>query len=257
MTTTRRLALALLAAMPLLPVPPALAGARADSVYAAASLSVVLDGLVPAYRAATGRELRVTYAASGTLARQIEGGAPADAFLSADNTWMDYLALRNLIDNDTRQNLLGNALVLVAPAGSTTELAIARGFALDKSLGGGRLSIGDPDSVPAGKYAKAALESLGAWDSVADHLVRGDSVRTALVFVERGEAPLGIVYLTDARDDPKVRIVGQFPAGSHPPIVYPVAMVHGHQAGSEALLAFLRGPVASAAFEKHGFAVLR
>ncbi len=232
------------------------APAATDTLFAAASLSVVLDELTPAYRAETGRELRTSYAASSLLARQIEGGAAADAFISADTDWMDYLEHKGLLAPGTRRTLLGNRLVLVAPAGSTTTLQIARVMAIAPALGDGRLAVADPDSVPAGRYAKAALESLGAWQQVADHLVRADNVRAALTFVERGEAPLGIVYGTDAQDDAKVRVVGEFPAGSHPPILYPLALLRDHHPGSEALLPFLRGATARAAFARHGFQLI-
>jgi len=223
-------------------------------VFAAASLTNVLQEAGLVFEKESGRTLQFSFAASSALARQIESGAKADVFLSADTEWMDYLQARGLIEPATRANLLGNRLVLIAPAGSTVPLQIAPGFALAAALGkGGRLSTGDPDSVPVGKYAKAALMSLGVWNPVADRLVRADNVRTALLFVERGEAPLGIVYATDAAIDPGVRVVDTFPASSHPPIVYPVALVSGADADAARFVAWLRGPAARAIFHRYGF----
>ncbi len=223
-------------------------------VFAAASLTDVLQELGPAFEKESGRAVKFSFAASSALARQIEAGAKADAFFSADTAWMDYLQARDLIDPATRVNLLGNRLVLIAPANSALQLKIAPGFALAAALGrGGRLSTGDPDSVPVGRYARSALTSLGVWSQVADRLVGADNVRTALLFVERGEAPLGIVYATDAAIDPGVRVVDTFPASSHPPIVYPIALTRGADADAARLVAFLRGPAARAVFERYGF----
>ncbi|MCC7462531.1 MAG: molybdate ABC transporter substrate-binding protein [Gammaproteobacteria bacterium] len=225
-------------------------------VFAAASLTDVLQELGPAWQQQSGRAVKFSFAASSALARQVESGGRADVFVSADTDWMDYLQARNLIDTATRVNLLGNRLVLIAPAGSTLQLKIAPGFPLAGALGGGRLSSGDPDSVPVGKYAKSALTSLGVWNSVADRLVRADSVRTALLFVERGEAPLGIVYATDAAIDPRVRVVGTFPAATHLPIVYPAARLAGGDAAATAFITFLHTPAARSVFERYGFVVL-
>jgi molybdate transport system substrate-binding protein len=223
-------------------------------VFAAASLTNVLQELGPAFEQESGRAVKFSFAASSALARQIEAGARADVFFAADTEWMDYLQARNLIDASTRVNLLGNRLVLIAPASSTLQLRIAPGFALAAALGkGGRLSTGDPDSVPVGRYARSALASLGVWNQVADRLVRADNVRTALLFVERGEVPLGIVYATDAAIDPGVRVVDTFPASSHLPIVYPIALTRGADADAAQLFAFLRGPAARAVFERYGF----
>lgn len=226
-------------------------------VFAAASLTNALDEINKAYTQETKQEVKSSYAASSTLARQLEAGAQADVFFSADTEWMDYLQNRNLIDTGTRKNLLGNKLVLIAPADSTVQLKIANGFALAATLGEGRLSTGDPDSVPAGKYARAALTSLGVWDQVADRLVRADSVRTALAFVDRGEAPLGIVYETDALIDKKVRVVDTFPSNTHPAIVYPVALTSSAHAGAAQFLTFLRSQTAQEIFKKYGFTVLQ
>jgi molybdate transport system substrate-binding protein len=223
-------------------------------VFAAASLTNVLQELGPAYEKESGRAVKFSFAASSALARQVESGAKADVFFCADTEWMDFLQTRGLIDASSRSNLLGNRLVLIAPADSTLQLKIAPGFALAAALGkGGRLSTGDPDSVPVGKYARSALTTLGVWNQVADRLVRADNVRTALLFVERGEAPLGIVYATDAGVDPKVRVVDTFPASSHLPIVYPVAVLSGADADATRFVAFLHGPAARAVFERFGF----
>lgn len=223
-------------------------------VFAAASLTNVLQELGPAFEKESGRAVKFSFAASSTLARQIEAGAKADVFFAADTEWMDYLQARDLIDPATRVNLLGNRLVLIAPANSALQLKIAPGFALADALGKrGRLSTGDPDSVPVGRYARSALTSLGVWSQVADRLVRADNVRTALLFVERGEVPLGIVYATDAAIDPGVRVVDTFPASSHPPIVYPIALTKGADADAARFIAFLRGPAARAVFERYGF----
>lgn len=223
-------------------------------VFAAASLTSALQELGPVYARESGRPVKFSFAASSVLARQIESGAKADVFFAADTDWMDYLQARDLIDASTRVNLLGNRLVLIAPADSTLQLKIAPGFALAAALGpGGRLSTGDPDSVPVGKYARSALTTLGVWNQVAGRLVRADNVRTALVFVERGEAPLGIVYATDAAIDPGVRVVDTFPTASHLPIVYPVALTATADADAARFIAFLRGPAARAVFERYGF----
>jgi molybdate transport system substrate-binding protein len=233
----------------------ALAGGAPSTllVFAAASLTNALDELGSAYTQATDQPVKFSYAASSALARQMESGARADVFLSADEDWMNYVEQRHLIRSDSRANLLGNRLVLVAPADSTSTLKVTARFGLRAALQDGRLAVADPDSVPAGKYARAALTSLGVWDDVADHLVRGDSVRTALAFVDRGESPFGIVYETDALIDRKVRVIDHFPDNSHAPIVYPVAVALEAQPGAQQFVDFLRGPVGRAVFVKHGF----
>src|SRR5262249_53821726 len=175
-------------------------------------------------KAKTGRSVAISFAASSVLAKQIEASGGADMFVSADKDWMDYLDNKGLIAHATRRNLLASHLVLIAPAAATTRVTIAPHFDLIGALGGGRLSVADPDTVPAGKYGKAALTSLGVWNTVADHLVIAENVRVALSYVARGEAPLGIVYTTDAMAEQKVRIVDTFPDNTHPPIVYPVAL---------------------------------
>jgi molybdate transport system substrate-binding protein len=237
------------------------AGCAADApptllVFGAASLTNVLDELGPAYTRATGQPVKFSYAASSALARQIESGARADVFLSADEDWMNYVQERNLIRTGTRGNLLGNRLVLVAPADSISNLKIGAKFGLRAALGDGRLAVADPDSVPAGRYARTALTSLGVWDDVSDHIVRGDSVRTALAFVDRGECPFGIVYETDALIDKKVRVIDRCPESSHAPIVYPVAVTLEARTGAEEFVEFLRGPAGRAAFVKYGFTMV-
>jgi molybdate transport system substrate-binding protein len=200
---------------------------------------------------------KISYAASSALAKQIEQGAPADMFISADLDWMDYLAGKNLIQPDTRFNLLGNKIVLIAPKDSKITSLEIKGADLAKALGGGKLSMANVDAVPAGKYGKAALEKLGAWADVKDHVAQAENVRAALLLVGRGEAPLGIVYSTDAAAEPNVKIVATFPEGSHPPIIYPAALVKDAKgADAKAFLDFLRGAKARTAFEKQGFTVL-
>ena len=243
--------LALLASL-LLALP---AAADPLTVFAAASLTDAMGDIGKLWVAEGHEPFRTSFAASSTLARQIEQGAPANLFASADTKWMDYLAAHKLIAADTRRNLLGNALVLVVPAGHPAALAIGPGFDLAGVLGaGGRLAVGDPAHVPAGIYAEQALRKLGLWDAIAPRLARTEDVRSALLLVERGEAPAGIVYATDAAVSPKVAIAGTFPADSHDPIVYPfAATTTGDSADARALLAFLAGPQARAAFIKRGF----
>lgn len=193
------------------------------TVFAAASLKESMDQIAALYHQTTGTPVVVSYAASSTLAKQIEHGAPADVFMSADLEWMDALQARALIDQASRRNLLGNTLVLIAPAASTARVTLSQPDTLARALGEGRLAVGQVNAVPAGKYAKAALQSLKLWEPVQDRLAESDSVRSALLLVSRGEAPLGIVYGSDAAADPGVRVVATFPQWSHRPIVYPVA----------------------------------
>lgn len=223
------------------------------TVFAAASLTDVLQEIGRAWAATGAPTPRMSFAASSVLARQIEAGAEADVFFSADQEWMDYLAARGLIRNDSRRDIVGNRLVLIAPADSTAELRVAPGFSLARALGDGRLATGDPDFVPAGKYARSALMSLGVWNDVADRLVRAENVRVALAYVARGEAPLGIVYATDAQAEPRVRIVEPFPADSHPPIAYPVAATQTGGAEALSFIGFMTGEAAAAAFRGAGF----
>jgi molybdate transport system substrate-binding protein len=223
------------------------------TVFAAASLKNAMDDVIAAFTARTHIPARADYGASSALARQIEQGAPADVFVSADVDWMDYLAKRNLIAPGSRRDLLTNHLALVAPATSHVTLRIAPGMPLAAALGPDRLAIAGPD-VPAGRYAQASLTALGVWASVQDKLARAESVRAALAFVARGETPLGIVYDTDAKVEPKVRIVGLFPDASHPPIIYPAALTAASRnPGGSAFLRFLGGREAAAIFHRYGF----
>jgi molybdate transport system substrate-binding protein len=257
MFSRRRLAGALAVLGLLLPL--SAKAAEKVTVFAAASLKNALDETITAFTAETGTEVVASYAASSALAKQIEAGAPADLFVSADIPWMDYLAERGLIEDASRVDLLGNALVLVAPATSPVdEIDLAQGADLATALGDGRLAVGQVDSVPAGKYAKAALENLGLWPTVEAKLAQSDNVRAALALVSQGEAPLGVVYASDAVSDPGVEVVGTFPPGSHPPIIYPAALVRTERPLPAAadFLAFMKGDAAAAAFRKAGFTVL-
>ena len=230
---------------------------QGPTVFAAASLKNALDDAGARWVAAGHAAPKLSFAASNVLEAQIEQGAPADLFFSADLDWMNKAQASGLVRPGTRVDLLANAIVLVAPVDAATPVDIHLGFDLAKALGGGRLAMGNVAAVPAGKYGKAALESLGAWEGVKDHVAEAESVRAALAFVARGETPLGIVYATDAAAEPKVKVVGTFPDGSHPPIVYPVAITQASQnADAAAFLAFLRGPAARDAFVKQGFTVL-
>lgn len=236
---------------------PAPAAPQIVMIFAAASLKNALDDAVAAYKAKTGTGVTVSYAASLPLAKQIEAGAPADIFISADVASMDYLADQNLIRQETRSNLLGNRLVVVAPKSSALQSLPFTKEAFAKAIGAGRIATGDVASVPAGKYAKAALEKLDLWSLTEPHLAPSENVRAALVFVAREEAPLGIVYATDANAEPKVKIVATFPETSHPLIVYPVALTASAAGEAPAqLLAFLKGPEAAPAFIREGFVIL-
>jgi molybdate transport system substrate-binding protein len=223
-------------------------------LFAAASLKDALDDIDQTWQRDTGKSVTASYAASSTLAKQIENGAPADLFISADTQWMDYLEQRKLLKPGSRSNLLGNTLVLITPAKSDVALTVAPGFPLAATLGDDRLAMADPASVPAGKYGKAALEKLGVWPSVANRIAAAENVRAALLLVARGEAPLGIVYRTDAAIEPGVRVVATFPSDSHPPIVYPIALTAASQnPNAPALLTYLHGAAARAQFQKAGF----
>jgi molybdate transport system substrate-binding protein len=269
MAMRRRLALALIAT--LLPAALSAIGSRAATasartaeapsapllVFAAASLTDALRAIGADYTRETGEAVTFSFAASSTLARQIQAGARADVFFSADTEWMDYLAARQLIEPTTRRDIVGNRLALVAPAASRVALTIARGFDLAGALGpSGRLALGEPDSVPAGRYAREALRSLGVWQSVVARLAPAENVRSALEYVARGESPLGIVYETDALIEPRVRIVGLFPPGSHAPIEYPAAVIErgaAASAGAARFVRYLESPAARRIFHKYGF----
>jgi len=222
-------------------------------VFAAASLKGALDEVGTLVQQRTGIALKPSYAATSLLAKQIEEGAPADIFFSADEQWMDYVAERKLIAPASRVNVVGNRLVLIAPKDRAPALTIAPGFALAQALGAGRLAIADPANVPAGRYGKAALTSLGVWDSVASRLAPADNVRAALAFVARGETPLGIVYASDVLAEPGVAVVGTFPANTHQPIVYPAALTARAKPDAKKVLDVIVSAEARAIFVKHGF----
>ena len=236
---------------------PALA-ATAPTVLAAASLQEALTETADAFARARHPRPVLAFAASSALARQVQAGAPADMFVSADEQWMDALASKRLIVAASRRDLASNALVLIEPASARMRLVIARGFALARALGSGRLALADPAAVPAGIYARAALTSLGVWPSVAGRVAAAENVRAAMALVERGQAPLGVVYATDAMASAKVRVVARFPASSHPRIAYPVALIapiNGRVANPEAELfrRFLLGRDGQAILRRHGF----
>lgn len=226
-------------------------------VFGAASLTNVLDDLSQAFSAQTHIPIKSSLAASSVLAKQIEAGAPADVFFSADLEWVDYLEQRKLLKPGSRHDVVGNRLVLIAPADNNVTLEIRPGVDFGPALGAeGRVATGDPDSVPVGKYAKAALQKLGAWDRVSERIVRAENVRAALAFVARGEAPLGIVYKTDALAEKKVRIVDEFPGDTHPPITYPIALTTHGGAEAQQFVDFVRGKSAAPIFRKYGFTPL-
>jgi molybdate transport system substrate-binding protein len=223
-------------------------------VFAAASLTNVLDDLSKAFTAKTHVSVKASLAASSVLAKQIEEGAPADVFFSADLEWVDYLQQRNLLKPGTRYDVVGNSLVLIAPADSTVSLTIRPGVDFTSALGSqGKLATGDPDSVPVGKYAQAALRKLAVWDAVSPRIVRAENVRAALAFVARGEAPLGIVYKTDALAEKRVRIVAEFPADTHPPITYPITLTRHGAAAAEQFEQFVLSAAAAEIFRRYGF----
>ena len=259
---TRKAMLAAFAAIIVIAVPCAagaqdLVNAKSITVFAAASMKNALDDFNAAFTKKSGVKVVASYDASSALIKQIEAGASADAFISADLKWMDYGAGKKLIKDDTRVNLLGNVLVLIAPKDSKIdEVTIAPGFDLAKLAGDGRIATGDVKAVPVGLYAKAALEKLGVWAAVEPKMAMTANVRAALVLVARGEAPLGLVYSTDAKVEPGVKVVGVFPDNSHDPIVYPVAATLNAKPETASYLAFLRSAAAKTVFESYGFAVL-
>ena len=254
----RRALCAVMAAVLSTSVAPAWAQSKDVVVLAAASLKNALDDASAAWTKQTGKAARIAYAGSPALARQIEAGAPADLFISADVPWMDYVAEWKLIKPASRSDFLGNEIVLIAGKDSKVALKIDKGFGLRAALGDGRLAMANIDAVPAGKYGKASLEALGVWPSVADRVAQAENVRMAMTLVSRGEAPLGIVYRTDAAADPNVKIVGAFPASSHPPIIYPMALLaNSTNPDAEAFVVFLKSAPARPFFEKQGFSVLK
>ena len=249
MRVALRLALALL----LLAV-AAPASAQELRVLAAASLSNVLDKLCAAWLAKGEPKCVAVYAASSALARQIENGAPGDVFISADEPWMKHVMDKKAARPETQRALATNVLVLIAPSDSKVMLTPGANFPILAALGDGRLSLADPDAVPAGRYAKAALMHYGVWDQVAGRIARAENVRDALAFVARSVAPLGIVYATDAKVEPKVRIVARFPEGSHPPVVYPMAVTASAKSSrAQAFLDFLMSPPSQAVLAEAGF----
>ncbi len=226
------------------------------TVFAAASLANALPAIATIYKARTGQDVVFSFAGSSVIAKQIDASSGADIFVSADEAWMDYLEKRGRIEPGSRRDLLGNHLVLIAPRDSKARVDIAPDFDLLKALNGGRLAVADTATVPAGRYAREALTKLGVWHQVSPHLASAENVRVALAYVARGEAPLGIVYRTDALIEPGVRIVATFADSSHAPIVYPAALVVDARPGAAKFLAFLKSAPARAVFEKAGFSVL-
>lgn len=251
----RRCLAGLVAGMSLLWAAPVQAqAAREVTVFAAASLTSALKEVADMYAGATATRVKLSFAASSTLARQIESGAAAQLFFSADEAWMDYLDKRGLIEKGTRRPLVGNRLVLAVPADKPVRLDIGPDRAWLAALSVGRIATGDPAHVPVGRYAEQALKHLGVWTEVAPRLARADNVRSALVLVERGEAAAGIVYETDAKASPRVAVAGLFPQSAHQPISYPIALLKGQGQGeARALYDFLSGTAARGIFLKHGF----
>jgi molybdate transport system substrate-binding protein len=226
-------------------------------VFAAASLKNALDAVNAAWEKESGKKASISYAASSALAKQMEQGAPAQVFISADLDWMDYVAQKNLIKPETRSNLLGNRIVLIAPKDKAKAIEIKPGFDLAKVLGDGRLAMANVEAVPAGKYGKAALEKLGVWNSVSGKVAQAENVRAALLLVSRGEAPAGIVYQTDAASDRSVEIIGAFPEDAHPPIIYPIALTStATSPDAAAFLAYIKSNKTKPMFEAQGFTVL-
>ncbi|MGO8822237.1 MAG: molybdate ABC transporter substrate-binding protein [Desulfomonilaceae bacterium] len=225
-------------------------------IFAAASTTNAINDIAALFKRDTGVNVVASFASSSTLAKQIEEGAPASIFISADEDWMNYLARKNLISSPSRCDLLGNNLVLIAPVGSKLVKVDNIRAQLMAALGNGRLATGDPDHVPVGKYAEAAFQNLGIWKDVEQRLARTSDVRGALTLVERGEVPIGVVYSTDAAISEKVKIVGVFPPDSYPPIIYPAALIQGKiKPDAEKFFEFLKGREAKAIFEKYGFKV--
>jgi molybdate transport system substrate-binding protein len=236
---------------------PAYADDAKLTVFAAASLKTALDKASAAWTAESKKETAISYAASSALAKQIESGAPADVFISADTQWMSYLSDKKLVAADGVINLLGNEIVLIAPKDSKIEAKLEKGVDLAALLGDGKLAMADVKAVPAGKYGKAALESLGAWATVEAKVAQAENVRAALKLVATGEAALGIVYVTDAHAEPAVKVVATFPAESHPAIIYPAAVVAGSKnADAAGFVTFLQSPKALEIFKAEGFTVL-
>ncbi|OBZ95205.1 molybdenum ABC transporter substrate-binding protein [Pararhizobium polonicum] len=241
-----------------MPLAQPAAAAEKVTVFAAASLKNALDAVDAEWLKETGKETSVSYAASSALAKQIESGAPADVFISADLAWMDYVEEKKLIKDETRDNLLGNRIVLVTGKADAAPVDIKQGFDLKGLLGDEKLAMGAVDSVPAGKYGKAALEKLGVWSSVESNVAGTENVRAALLLVSKGEAPYGIVYQTDAAADKDVTVAGTFPEDSHPPIVYPIAITaDSKNPDAAAYVDFVKSPKVAPLFEAQGFTILK
>jgi molybdate transport system substrate-binding protein len=258
--STRRLFMHLVSSvlLALTLAPAARAQNREVVIFAAASLKTALDEIAGAWAAQSGEPApKISYAASNTLAKQIEQGAPADLFLSADLDWMDYAGSKNLLKAESRTNLLANRIALIAGKEAAIDLKLAPGADLAAALAGGRLAMANVEAVPAGKYGKAALEKLGLWAGVKDRIAQADNVRAALLLVSRGEAPLGIVYTTDAAADPRVKVIATFPEDAHPPIIYPAAVTRDSaNPAAGRLLDYLKGAAAAQVFARNGFVVL-
>ena len=254
----RRILVVVAATVTLLTLSNTLPASETVTVFAAASLKEALDAQARQFETSSGDKVVVSYGASNALSKQIEAGAPAAVFISADLDWMDYLDSRKLLARASRVDLLRNSLVLIVPAGSRSSLKIGANFALADALGADRLAMANPDSVPAGKYGKASLEALGVWASVEKKIARTENVRAALVLVARGEAPFGIVYATDAQAESGVRIVDTFPDDTHPPIVYPMALLAaGTSPAARAFVAYLASAAAQATWVRYGFVPAR
>lgn len=254
--TSFRVAAWFFASLILTAIQPASAAEKV-TVFAAASLKNALDSITASWKTDAGKETAVSYAASSALAKQIEENAPADVFISADLDWMKKLSDAKLIKEGSEVQLLGNRIVLVAPKDSKAETKIEKGFDLAGLVGDGKLAMGDIKAVPAGKYGKMALESLGVWDKMEGKVAMAENVRAALKLVATGEAAVGIVYATDAKAEPEVRVIGQFPAGSHPKIIYPVGIIAASKnKNAAAFVTYLQGAKAQAIFKEQGFTVL-
>lgn len=236
---------------------PAFADEAKLTIFAAASLKTALDKVSAAWTVDSKQETSISYGASSALAKQIESGAPADVFISADTTWMTYLSEKKLVAADKVDNVLGNEIVLIAPGDSKIEAKLEKGVDISALVGDGKLAMADVKAVPAGKYGKASLETLGAWAAVESKVAQAENVRAALKLVATGEAALGIVYVTDARAEPAVRVVATFPADSHPPVIYPASVIAASKNPSAAnFVAFLRSPKTTDIFKAQGFTVL-
>ncbi|WP_051958072.1 molybdate ABC transporter substrate-binding protein [Desulfobacter vibrioformis] len=236
--------------------PLALAQAESIRIFAAASTTNAVGDIINAYTAETGKAVVPSFASSSTLAKQIDQGAPADMYLSANPKWMDFIEGKDLVEPGTRTNLLGNRITLIQPLSGELDIEISKDMDLAGILGDDKLAMGDPDHVPAGIYGRKALESLGLWESVSPKVARAKDVRAALALVERAEAPLGIVYATDAAISKKIKVVAVFPEHTHPPIIYPACIIKGKaNDDAKAFFEFLKSPKAAEIFKTYGFSI--